>query len=72
MSAAERYSGSKAIFLADREYDSYRDSEHVVSFGHYYLICAKDITSRACIAQSLGSYLEGEFDIDVFRMLALK
>lgn len=68
----DRYNGPKAIFIADRNYESYNGFEHVVKSGNFYLIRVRDITSCACITQSLGPYPEGEFDIDVFRMLTLK
>ena len=69
---ADRYDGQKAIFIADRGYESYNGFEHVVHSGHKYLIRVKDIGSRSSITRSLGPFPEGEFDIDVFRMLTLK
>ena len=68
----DRYKGKKAIFIADRGYESYNGFEHVVQSGNYYLVRVRDITSKLCMTQSLGPYPEGEFDIDVFRMLTLK
>ena len=68
----DRYKGKKAIFMADRNYESYNGFEHVVQSGNYYLIRVRDITSKLCITQSLGPFPDGEFDIDVFRMLTLK
>ena len=69
----DHYKGKKAIFMADRNYESYNGFEHVVKSGHYYLIRVKDITSKQCMTQSLGPYPEtDEFDINVFRMLTLK
>ena len=68
----DRYKGKKAIFMADRNYESYNGFEHVVQSGNYYLIRVRDITSKLCIKKSLGPFPDGEFDIDVFRMLTLK
>ncbi|MFR7590899.1 MAG: IS4 family transposase [Longibaculum sp.] len=69
----DRYNGSKAIFIADRGYESYNGFEHVVHSGNKYLIRVKDITSRNCMTQTLGPYPDqDEFDIDVSRILTLK
>lgn len=68
----DRYNGKKAIFIADRYYESYNGFEHVVQSGNRYLIRVRDITSKLCMTQSLGPFPDGEFDIDVFRMLTLK
>lgn len=68
----DRYKGKKAIFIADRNYESYNGFEHVVQSGNKYLIRVKDIHSKSSITQSLGSFPDDEFDIDVFRMLTLK
>ena len=68
----DRYGGPKAIFIADRGYESYNSFEHVVQSGNKYLIRVKDIGSQSGITRSLGPFPDGEFDIDVFRMLTLK
>lgn len=68
----DRYDGQKAIFIADRGYESYNGFEHVVHSGHKYLICVRDIESKTSITQSLGPFPDGEFDADVFRMLTIK
>jgi hypothetical protein len=68
----DRYHGKKAIFIADRGYESYNGFEHVVKSGNNYLIRVKDITSATSMTKSLGPFPEGAFDIDVFRMLTLK
>ena len=69
---ADRYDGQKAIFIADRGYESYNGFEHVVHSGHKYLIRVRDIESKTSITQSLGPFPDGEFDVDVFRMLTIK
>lgn len=53
-------------------YESYNVFEHVVKSGQKYLIRVKDIDSKTSMTRSLGPFPEGEFDIDVFRMLTLK
>ena len=68
----DRYKGKKAIFIADRNYESYNGFEHVVQSGNKYLIRVKDIHSKSSITQSLVPFTDDEFDIDVFRMLTLK
>ena len=69
----DRYTGHKAIFIADRGYESYNGFEHVGLSGNKYLIRVKDIGSKTSMTNSLGPYPdEEEFDIDVFRMLTLK
>jgi IS4 transposase len=68
----DRYKGKKAIFIADRNYESYNGFEHVVQSGNKYLIRMRDIYSKLCITQFLGPFPDGEFDVDVFRMLTLK
>lgn len=61
-----------AIFIAGRNYESYNDFELVVKSGNKYLIKVRDITSKLCMTQSLGPFPDGEFDVDVFRILTLK
>lgn len=68
----DRYKGNKAIFIADRGYESYNGFEHVNKTGNKYLIRVRDIDSRHSITQSFGPFPDEEFDLDVFRMLTLK
>lgn len=68
----DRYKGRKSIFIADRNFESYNGFAHVVFSGHKYLIRVKDIDSKTSITKSLGPFPDGEFDVDVFRMLTLK
>lgn len=68
----DRYKGKKAIFIADRGYESYNGFEHVVHSGNKYLIRVKDIGSKSSLTRSLGPFPDDEFDIDAFRMLTLK
>ncbi len=69
----DRYKGHKAIFIADRGYESYNNFEHVVNSGNKYLIRVRDITSSKSIMKSFGPYPDtDEFDIDVSRILTIK
>ncbi len=69
----DRYNGPKAIFIADRNYESYNSFEHVVNSGNKYLIRVKDINSSNNITRSLGPFPDtDEFDIDVSRILTIK
>ncbi len=69
----DRYRGPKAIFIADRNYESYNGFEHVVHSGNKYLIRVKDIGSKTSITRSLGPYPDSdEFDVDVSRTLTIR
>lgn len=68
----DRYDGQKAIFITNRGYESYNDFEYVVQSGHKYLIRVRDIESKTSITQSLDSFPDGKFDVDVFRILTIK
>ena len=68
----DRYKNTKAIFIADRGYESYNAFEHIAQSGNYYVIRVRDIDSNTGMAKSLGPYPNKEFDIDVLRMLTLK
>lgn len=64
---ADSYKGKQAIFIADRGYESYNSFEHINRSGNKYLIRIKDINSNG-IARNIG--LDGEFDIDIHRILS--
>lgn len=68
----DRYKSNKAIFIADRGYESYNGFEHVVKYGNKYLIRVKDIYFKKSMAKSLGPFSDDEFDTDVTRVLNLK
>lgn len=65
----DRYKGNKAIFIADRNYESINGFAHVVHSGNKYLIRVKDIHSQTSITRSFNPLPDGEFDIDVSRLL---
>ncbi|MBR3264834.1 MAG: IS4 family transposase [Erysipelotrichaceae bacterium] len=63
---AERYNGEKAIFIADRNYATYNNMEHINRSGYKFLIRVKDIHSGTSILKTFKSLpSEGEFDEDV-------
>lgn len=68
----DNYKGKKAIFIADRNYESYNGFEHVTQANNKYLIRIKDIHSKTSMARTFGPYNEEEFDLDVHRILTLK
>lgn len=65
----DRYKGNKAIFVADRGYESFNGFEHVKHSGNKYLIRIKDIDSKSSITKSFGTFEDTEFDVDVSRLL---
>ena len=63
---AERYEGDKAIFIADRGYETFNNFEHLKKTGHKFLIRVKDIHSVTSSLKSFRSLpKKGEFDEDV-------
>ena len=63
---AQRNEGDKAIFIADRGYESFNNFEHLKKTGHKFLIRIRDINSHASFLKSFSSLpKEGEFDEDV-------
>ena len=68
----DQYKGNKAIFIADRGYESFNGVEHVSHSENKYLIRVKDIHSKTGIMKSFGSLPNNEFDIDVSRLFTRK
>ena len=63
---AERYDDVKAIFIADRGYETFNNFEHLKKTGHKFLIRVKDIHSGTSSLKSFKSLpKKGEFDKDV-------
>ena len=60
--------GTKAIFIADRNFESYNNFAHIENKGWNYLIRVKD-GGKAGIASGLDLPTDGEFDICVRRTL---
>jgi len=60
---SERHIGDKAIFIADRNYNSYNLFEHIRNTGNYFLIRVKDINSKTSLTKRFKSLpLKGAFD----------
>lgn len=58
----DRYTGGKAIFIADRNYENYNIFAHAIEKKAYFLIRVKDIHSTG-ILRSLKLPVSAEFDI---------
>lgn len=67
----DRYTGKKAIFIADRNYESYNLFEHVSHTDNKYLIRIKDYNSNGML-KGMHITLSGECDIDVTRTITFK
>lgn len=68
----ERYKGSKAIFIADRGYESINSFVKIQKANQKYLIRVKDTHSRTSVLRSFGPFEDKEFDIHVKRILTTK
>ena len=60
-----------SIILADRGYEGYNGLAHMIESGVNYLIRAKDLDSNGFL-HTLNLPPEGEFDIDVDKLLTFK
>lgn len=58
----DRYDGPKAIFIADRGYESINSFVKVGMKNQKYLIRVKDIHSRTSVLRSFGPFPDAEFD----------
>ena len=67
----DRYNGKKAIFIADRNYESYNLFEHVSNSNNKFLIRIKDLDSNGML-KGMHISLSGECDVDVSRILTFK
>ena len=67
----ERYKGDKAIFIADRGYESINSFEKIHLSGNKYLVRVKDIHSTGML-RSFGPFLDDEFDLIVKRTLTTR
>ena len=68
----DRYKGARAIFIADRGYESINSFVKVQKAGQKFLIRVKDIHSRTSILRSFGPFEDKEFDVRVKRILTTK
>ena len=67
----ERYKGNKAIFIADRGYESFNSFEKINLSGNKYLVRVKDIHSNGML-RSFGPFSDDEFDVQVKCTLTTK
>lgn len=65
---AERFPEKKTIFIADRNYPTWNNMEHVIRSGKYFLIRTKDIHSFNSLLRKFG-LPDSEFDMDVHTTL---
>ena len=67
---AERFNG-KAIFIADRNYSTWNNMEHIIRAGQKFLIRVQDIHSRTSNLRKFN-LPDSEFDLDVETILTTK
>lgn len=65
---AERFPEKKTIFIADRNYPTWNNMEHVIRSGKYFLIRTKDIHSFNSLLRKFG-LPDSEFDMDIHTTL---
>ena len=68
---AERFPTNKTIFIADRNYPSWNNMEHIIRSGKYFLIRTKDIHSSSSLLRKFG-LPDSEFDMDIKTTLTTK
>lgn len=71
-SIVDRYKGPRAIFIADRGYESINSFVKLQKANQKYLIRVKDIYSKTSILRSFGPFEDKEFDVRVKRILTTK
>lgn len=67
----DRYTGKKAIFIADKNYESYNLFEHVSHSDNKFLIRIKDYDSNGML-KGMHISLSGECDVDISRIVTFK
>ena len=68
---AERFPGDAAIFIADRNYPTWNNMEHIIRSGKYFLIRVKDIHTSSSLLRKFN-LPDSEFDLDVCTTLTTK
>jgi hypothetical protein len=68
---AERFPEKKTIFIADRNYPSWNNMEHIIRSGKYFLIRTKDIHSSSSLLRKFN-LPDSEFDLDIKTTLTTK
>lgn len=61
---ADQFPEKKAIFIADRNYPTWNNMEHIIRSGKYFLIRTKDIHSKSGILRKFN-LPDSEFDLDI-------
>jgi len=69
-SMAERFD-EKAIFIADRNYSTWNNMEHIIKAGQFFLVRVQDIHSRTSNLRKFN-LPDSEFDLDVDTILTTK
>ena len=67
---AERFD-EKAIFIADRNYSTWNNMEHIIKAGQFFLVRVQDIHSRTSNLRKFN-LPDSEFDLDVDTILTTK
>lgn len=62
---AKNYKGDKAIFIADRGYETYNIFENIRNTGNYFLVRIKDYASKQASRAMKTIEYNGEFDEEV-------
>ena len=68
---AERFDNGKAIFIADRNYSTWNNMEHIIKAGQKFLIRVQDIHSRTSNIRKFD-LPDSEFDLDIETILTTK
>jgi len=68
---AERFAEDKTIFIADRNYPTWNNMEHIIRSGKFFLIRAKDIHAFTSLLHRFN-LPDSEFDLDIKTTLTTK
>lgn len=68
---AERFPEKKTVFVADRNYPTWNNMEHIIRSGKYFLIRTKDIHSPTSLLRKFN-LPDSEFDLDIRTILTTK
>lgn len=68
---AERFPETKTIFIADRNYPTWNNMEHIIRSGKYFLIRCKDIHGSTSLLRKFN-LPDSEFDLDIRTTLTTK
>ena len=68
---AERFTEKKTIFIADRNYPTWNNMEHIIRSGKYFLIRCKDIHSSCSLLRKFN-LPDSEFDLDISTILTTR